>query len=174
MPRFPDHPLVAARERAGLTQTELARRAGVSRATVAKIEGAVTRQLDTSTQSEIERVLWSYRPNYGFQAAIDRWFQNLRPRDHITPAAQSILRLTPAGLEERFETFKQWRAAIAPSTEFFAALVGVHRRTVEDYEKGVRVHGMSSTLAHGLLQLGISEEYLTSLRRLEHSTPRGR
>lgn len=178
MPRFPDHPLVAARERAGLTQSELARRAGVSRATVAKIEGAVTRQLDDDTAQALEHVLrHSLDPSLqieGLQIRIDRWFQNLRPRDHITPAAQSILHLTPAGLEERFDTFKQWRAAIAPSTEFFAALIGVHRRTVEDYERGVRVHGMSSTLAHGLLQLGISEEYLAVLRRLEHSTPRGR
>lgn len=175
MPRFPDHPLVAARERAGLTQVELARRAGVSRATVAKIEGAVTRQLDEATASQLEHAVALHSYSLGWlQKNIDRWFQNLQPRDHISPAARMILHLKPAGLEERFDSFKQWRYSIAPSTEFFAALIGVHRRTVEDYERGVRVHGMSSTLAHGLLQLGISEEYLTALRRLEHSTPLGR
>lgn len=170
MPKFPDHPLVAARERAGLTQSELAKRAGVSRQTVAKIEGAVTRTLDPATADYLERNVAPGRYVLGWlQPQIDAWFEHLRPRDHISAAARSILHLSPAGLEERFASFRDWRSAIAPSTEFFAALVGVHRRTVEDYEKAIRVHGMSSTLAHGLLQLGISEEYLTTLRRLPPS-----
>lgn len=177
MPKFPDHPLVAARERAGLTQSELAKRAGVSRQTVAKIEGAVTRTLDPDTASRLGQQLMTLGPNaaaQSLQLKIDAWFEHLRPRDHISAAARSILHLSPAGLEERFASFRDWRSAIAPSTEFFAALVGVHRRTVEGYEKAIRVHGMSSTLAHGLLQLGISEEYLTTLRRLPPSLERSK
>lgn len=175
MPKFPDHPLVVARERAGLSQSELARRAGVSRLTVAKIEGAVTRTLDADTATSLERNLrGSLMPALqvqGLQGAIDSWFARLKPRDHISAAARSILHLSPAGLTERFTSFHDWRSAIAPSTEFFAALIGVHRQTVEAYEKGIRVGGMSSKLASALLELGISSEYLTALRQLP---PKGR
>lgn len=168
MPKFPDHPLVVARERAGLSQSELARRAGVSRLTVAKIEGAVTRTLDDSTATNLEAALngGHVHPTYALQGRIDAWFTRLRPRDHISAAARSILHLSPAGLTERFESFRDWRCAIAPSTEFFAALIGVHRQTVEAYEKGIRVNGMPSKLASALLELGISSEYLTALRQL--------
>lgn len=167
MPKFPDHPLVVARERAGLSQTELARRAGVSRLTVAKIEGAVTRTLDPDTAYRLESNLHDVNVPVGYlQTRIDRWFAHLQPRDHISAAARSILHLTPEGLEERFGSFRAWRSAIAPSTEFFAALIGVHRNTVDGYEKGIRVGGMSSALASALLTLGITSDYLTVLRRL--------
>lgn len=169
MPKFPDHPLVAARERAGLSQTELARRAGVSRLTVAKIEGAVTRTLDPGTASRLGQQLMNLSPNAAaesLQLKIDAWFSHLQPRDHIPPAARSLLHLSPAGLEERFASFKDWRSAITPSAEFFAALIGVHRQTVDAYEKGIRVGGMSSNLASALLTLGITTEYLTVLRQL--------
>lgn len=172
MPKFPDHPLVVARERAGLSQSELARRAGVSRLTVAKIEGAVTRTLDEGTAYQLEMNLRDVNVPVGYlQTRIDRWFSHLKPRDHISAAARSILHLSPAGLTERFTSFHDWRSAIAPSTEFFAALIGVHRQTVEAYEKGIRVGGMSSKLASALLELGISSEYLTALRQLP---PKGR
>jgi transcriptional regulator with XRE-family HTH domain len=174
MPKFPDHPLTVAREHAGLTQQELARRAGINRLTVAKIEGAATRSLSADTRVRLEREL--HMPAGRLQYAMDSWFAHLKPSDHLGTAVQSLLRLSPEGLTARFASFAAWRQAIAPSAEFFAALIGVHRATVTDYEKGIRTNGMSSNLASALLTLGITAEYLTALRRLpptsEHREPR--
>ncbi len=164
MPKFPDHPLTVARVRSGLSQAELAKRAGLSRLTVQKIEAAVTRTLDPSTELQIEAPL--NMAAHTLQQQIDRWFRNLDPRHHLGPVPRSLLLLTPAGVTSRFSSFRAWRSAISPSTEFFAALIQVHRRTISEYEKGVRTSGMSSTLAHGLLGLGITDEYLLALRRL--------
>lgn len=167
MPKFPDHPLAVARVRSGLSQAELAKRAGLSRLTVQKIEGAVTRTMDPETARSLEMWLSDTGVQVGYlQRRIDRWFANLDPRWHLGPAQQSLLHLTPAGVTSRFSSFQRWRQAISPSMEFFAALIQVHRRTISDYEKGIRTNGMSSTLAHGLLGLGITDEYLLALRQL--------
>lgn len=163
MPKFPDHPLAVARVRSGLSQAELAKRAGLSRLTVQKIEGAVTRTLDLETAAKLEHNL---NMTANLQRRIDIWFRDLNPKHHLGPAQRSLLHLTPAGVTSRFSSFRAWRAAISPSLEFFAALIQVHRRTISDYEKGIRTNGMSSTLAHGLLGLGITDEYLLALRQL--------
>lgn len=165
MAKFPDHPLVVARTRAGLSQSELARRAGLSRLTVSKIENAATRTLERETAVRLEGALGRSLDDL-LQHQINGWFAHLNPAHHLSAAQRSMLHLSPEGLAERFSSFRGWRQTIAPSVEFFTALIQVHRRTVEDYEKGIRVNGMPSTLAHGLLRLGISDEYLTMLRRL--------
>jgi transcriptional regulator with XRE-family HTH domain len=167
MPKQVSHPVVQSRILRGLSQTDVAERAFISRSSLIAIEEGRTRTLKKQTAIDLERVL--LMPVGALQSAMDRWFAERNPRDGVTNAGRALLGATPSALAY-YETFRNWRKLIAPSVTAFASLIGVNRALVDGYEKGIRDNGMSVTLMHHIqTALQLSPEYVRALSELEPS-----
>lgn len=164
MARYEDHPLRLLRLRAGVSQTELARRTGLNRSSVAAIEEGRTRQPSEHTVLLIAGALKTHPE--ALRAALEGWDDAPHPLD-LSNKARMVLSL-PHTQVAQYRSFRAWREDISPSPTSFATLLGLPRPTVANYERGIRVNGFPRTLATAILQtLNVSNDYLLALEKLE-------
>lgn len=166
MARIADHPLRIARLKAGLSQLELAKRAGVQRSAVSAIE-------DGRTRKPTERLIATLANNLSMDSAeleneIQAWLTKpLNPA--LRPAAENLMLIPPYTLPQYYKTFKQWRAEIAPTQTAFASMLRMNPAIVRDYENG-KLQRMPDGLSAKLMEaFKIDPEYLVALEGL----PRG-
>lgn len=166
MARIADHPLRIARLKAGLSQLELAKRAGVQRSAVSAIE-------DGRTRRPTERLIGTLANHLGMSATeleseIEAWLTRpLSPA--LKPAAENLMLIPPYTLPQYYKTFKQWRAEIAPTQTAFASMLRMNPAIVRDYENG-KLQRMPDGLSAKLMEaFKLDPEYLVALEGL----PRG-
>ena len=166
MARIADHPLRIARLKAGLSQLELAKRAGVQRSAVSAIE-------DGRTQKPTERLIATLANILGMESSelegdIAAWISKpLNPT--LKPAAENLMLIPPYTLAQYYRSFAQWRAEIAQTQTAFASMLRINPAIVRDYENG-KLQRMPDGLSGKLLEaFKLSPEYLVALEGL----PRG-
>jgi transcriptional regulator with XRE-family HTH domain len=143
---------------------ELARLAGVSRATVSQIEEGRTKKPNVKVLQVLSAR--SGVPVVELLQRVDQWRR--RPVDELLPQrAASMLSLEPALLGEFYRSFAHWRGEFSDNPTNFASVLRINRMTVAKYERGEFVGGMPDSLAHALhSRLGISLEYVQALEAL--------
>jgi transcriptional regulator with XRE-family HTH domain len=164
MPNYETHPLRVIRRRQGLEMKELARLAGVSRATVSQIEEGRTKRPNERVIAVLARL--SGEDPKGLLERVVSWtgqqFEDLVPR-----RAMTALQLPPEALRDLYPSFAAWRSEFADNPTRFASFLRINRLTVAKYERGGFVGGMPDSLVHALVaRLGVSEEYLLALEEL--------
>ena len=166
MARIADHPLRLARIKAGLSQNELAKRAGVHRSALTAIEDGRTKKPTDRLVETLAAILDV--PAYILTQEIQAWLA--KPRDlNLRPSARNLLIIPPYTLNQYYQTFAQWRKEVSPTPTAFASLLQVNPKTVSDYESG-KTSKMPDVLASKLINvLGMQDDYLVALEGL----PRG-
>lgn len=164
MPNYKSHPLRVIRRRHGLEMKELARRCGVSRATISQIEEGRTKKPNVRVVEFLAGVEGVSVESL-FEA-IEVWrdgaLLELLPR-----SAASVLLIAPEDLPKFYSSFKAWRSEFSDNPTHFASLLRINRMTVAKYERGGFVGGLPDSLARALsARLGLSGEYLSSLEEL--------
>lgn len=162
-PRWTTHPLRIARQRAGVTQSGLARATGISRGTVLAIEQGQTRTPKTDTLTKIAAEV-RMDPAVLKQQIID-W---LAAEVNITlsPRARATLQLTTKHIAH-FETFSHWREQIVDTPTAFSILLRLNADVILRYEHGKQKRGMPDKLAGALMNvLGLDEDYLAAVQAL--------
>lgn len=164
MPNYESHPLRLLRRRLGLEMKELARLAGVSRATVSQIEEGRTKR----PNRRVVEVLSSRsgRSVDELYAQVDVW-REAEASELMPRRGASTLQLDPKLVSELYRSFAHWRGEFADNPTGFASLLRVNRMTVAKYERGEFVGGMPDSLAFALhSRLGLSVEYVQALEGL--------
>lgn len=164
MPNYETHPLRVIRRRHGLEMKELARLAGVSRATVSQIEEGRTKRPNERVIAVLARL--SGEDPAGLLSRVVSWsgqqFEDLVPR-----RAMSALQLPADALSDLYPSFAAWRSEFADNPTRFASFLRINRLTVAKYERGGFVGGMPDSLAHALVdRLELSNEYLQAVEDL--------
>lgn len=164
MPNYETHPLRVIRRRLGLEMKELARLAGVSRATVSQIEEGRTKRPNVAVLSVLSaRTGVSVEDLLG---RVERW-RELSPQELLPRRGGAVLLLEPSELLGLYGSFGAWRRELSDNPTHFASLLRINRMTVAKYERGGFVGGMPDSLAHALVaRLGVSDEYLVALEGL--------
>jgi len=166
MARIADHPLRIARLKAGLSQLELAKRAGVQRSAVSAIE-------DGRTRRPTERLIGTLANHLGMETQeldqeIQAWLDKpLAPA--LKPSAENLLLIPPYTLPQYYRSFAQWRSEIAPTQTAFASMLRINPAIIRDYENG-KLQRMPDGLSGKLMEaFKLDPEYLVALEGL----PRG-
>lgn len=158
MPIVQDHPLRLRRLRMGVSQNELARRAGVSRSIIAQIEeGRVT----TPNDKVLEAVsVHSQIPIAQLREEVRKWHERqVKPPSKRAEFALSM----PASYVQKYASYEQWRADIAANPTQLATLLRVSRNTITAYEQG-RTRSMPKSMVNALYnRLGLNDEYVAAV-----------
>lgn len=164
--RVLDHPVRLARLELGLSQVELARRAGVGRAAVTAVE-------DGRTRRPSERVLAVLAEGLGCDVDVlvgrcVSWFEG--PGVSGLPVrVQNLLLVPPYVLSQYYSSFRQWRLEVSSSVTGFASLVRVNPAVVSRWECG-ELQRFPEALGRALLRsfgpAGLSVDYLVALEGL--------
>lgn len=164
MPNYDSHPLRVLRRRHGLEMKELARLAGVSRATVSQIEEGRTKRPNVKVVQVLSRL--SGQSVDDLLAKVEAWREV--PLSELLPQrAASMLRLDPPLLSQFYRSFAHWRGEFSDNPTHFASVLRINRMTVAKYERGEFVGGMPDSLAHALhTRLGVTMEYVQALEGL--------
>lgn len=164
MPNYDSHPLRVLRRRHGLEMKELARLAGVSRATVSQIEEGRTKNPNAKVVAVLARMSGS-TPEVLLEQV--RAWRDV-PLTELLPArAASMLKLDPPLLSQFYRSFAHWRGEFSDNPTHFASVLRINRMTVAKYERGEFVGGMPDSLAHALhSRLGVTMEYVQALEGL--------
>jgi transcriptional regulator with XRE-family HTH domain len=164
MPNYQNHPLRVIRRRHGLEMKELARLAGVSRATVSQIEEGRTRRPNERVIAVLARL--SGEDPKGLLGRVVAWGDQ-GVEDVVPRRGLSALQLPPEMLSTLYPSFISWRAEFADNPTRFASFLRINRLTVAKYERGGFVGGMPDSLAHALVdRLKLSDEYLQAVEEL--------
>lgn len=161
MPVADDHPVRLIRMSANLTQMDVAKAAGVSRATVQSIEEGRTNGVNHKVLGVLE--IASGLTGEVIQDRIKAW-QDITP-DDFSIRARLVLGL-PVHFVEQYESFAQWRRDISPNPTAFASLLKVPRSTVLKYEAG-EVAMPKPLYAALQTRFHLSQEYVEALRKLD-------
>lgn len=163
MARIADHPLRIARLKAGLSQLELAKRAGVQRSAVSAIEDGRTRRPTERLIGTLANIL-SMAPDE-LEQEIQAWLQKpLNP--NLKPAAENLMLIPPYTLQQYYRSFSQWRAEIAPTQTAFASMLRINPAIVRDYENG-KLQRMPDGLSAKLIEaFKLSPDYLVALEEI--------
>ncbi len=163
MPNYETHPLRILRRMHGLEMVELARLAGVSRATISQIEEGRTKKPNKKVVLVLSRMS-GYSPEELYKK-IDDWKEALPTT--LPPRWKALISLPADSLHDLYPSFQDWRIELSENPTHFASVLRINRLTVSKYERNQFVGGMPDTLAHALSsQLGLSEEYLSALESL--------
>lgn len=166
MARISDHPIRLARITAGLSQNQLATKAGVHRSALTAIEDGRTRRPSKALLGTIASILDI--PESHLESEIEKWLSNPQ-LTNLTPAAKNLLEVPPYVLNQYYPTFATWRKELAKTPTAFASMLRINPATVRDYESG-KTQTMPDVMSGRLLTVvGISAEYLVELEGL----PRG-
>lgn len=158
MPIVQDHPLRLRRLRMGVSQSELARRAGVSRSVIAQIEEGRVRK----PNERILEVISTYTqtPMGKLREEIDKWHE--RETKPSTKRGEYALAM-PAEYVAKYPSYERWRADIAENPTQFATLLRVSRNTITAYEDGT-TRIMPKPMVNALYnRLGLSDEYVAAV-----------
>lgn len=164
MPAFDDHPVTLLLRRYGLTQSELARRAGVSRSTVDQLVQGRAKNVNPKIAAALGAV--SNIPTRNIEVAVQRWRE--APRNlPLKDRHRMVLSVDPEDLPRIFPTFAAWRSEFAPNPTMFASVIRENVLTVTKYERGMFVSGMPSSLHNAIVRtFGVSDAYVVGLGRL--------
>lgn len=164
MPNYETHPLRVIRRRHGLEMKELARLAGVSRATVSQIEEGRTKKPNARVVAVLARL--AGEDPLALLARVESW-AGQRLEDLVPRRALAALQLPPESLKDLYPSFVAWRGEFADNPTRFASFLKINRLTVAKYERGGFVGGMPDSLAHALVdKLKLSDEYLLAVEDL--------
>lgn len=167
MPAFDDHPILLLLRRNRVTQTDLAKRAGVSRSSVDQIVQGRVRQVNPKISAVLTEI--TGLPADKLQLGVDLWYENTPPITP-TPRISAVLALDPAEINEYYRSFKDWRKEFSDNPTKFASILHINRLTVKKFEDGKFKDGMPATLHAALAQsLGLSDEYIVELGRLKEN-----
>lgn len=164
MPNYESHPLRKLRRLHGLEMKELARLAGVSRATVSQMEEGRVKRPNAKVVAVLSRL--SGLPVEELFARVEAW-QKLSLDELMPRRGQSTLLLEPRLLAQFYRSFAHWRGEFADNPTSFASILRINRMTVAKYERGEFVGGMPDSLFAALSsRLGLSVDYVTALEQL--------
>lgn len=164
MPNYETHPLRVIRRRHGLEMKELARLAGVSRATVSQIEEGRTKKPNARVVAVLARL--AGEDPLALLARVEAW-AGQRLEDLVPRRALAALQLPPESLRDLYPSFVAWRSEFADNPTRFASFLKINRLTVAKYERGGFVGGMPDSLAHALVdKLKLSDDYLLAVEEL--------
>lgn len=163
MTRWQNHPIRLARQRAGVTQSGLARDIGVTRGAITAIEQARVRMPKADTLEAIARQL--NVPPADLRAELVAWLA-ADEKVELSTRARATLQLEPRHIAA-YQSFTQWREQIVDTPTAFAILLRINSDVVFRYEQGRDSRGMPDRLS-GALQnvLGLSESYLAAVQKL--------
>tara|TARA_R110000764_G_C10920882_1_gene373848 strand:+ start:157 stop:633 length:477 start_codon:yes stop_codon:yes gene_type:complete len=148
----------------GLEMVELARLAGVSRATISQIEEGRTKKPNKKVVNVLSRM--SGDSPETLAEKVEAW-RSKETNEALPQRWKALLSLPPEALKDLYPSFKDWRMELSENPTHFASVLRINRLTVSKYERDQFVGGMPDTLAHALVsRLGITEEYLFALEGL--------
>jgi transcriptional regulator with XRE-family HTH domain len=164
--RINNHPVRLARLQLGLSQVELANKAGVNRAAVTAIE-------DGRTKVPSDTILAPLASGLGI--AVDelkaqcREFATAPIAIDAPPAVQNLMIIPPYTLSQYYKSFKQWRSEIAKTPTALASMLRVNPAVVSRYESG-EMKAFPELLSRRLLEAfkpyGMSADYIVELEKL--------
>lgn len=161
MPNYDSHPLRLLRRRHGLEMKELARLAGVSRATVSQIEEGRTKKPNVRVVGVLSRL--SGVSVDELLERVDAW-RSKESAELLPRRGLAVLNLPADALPGLYDSFGAWRGEFSDNPTHFASILRINRMTVAKYERGEFVGGMPDSLAHALVaRLGLSDEYVDAL-----------
>lgn len=161
MPIVQDHPLRLLRIRSGLSQGEVARRAGVSRSVVAQLEeGRIT-----TPNERIVAVLAEQTGVSPHRVVEDVALWHDQKVTPLSRRAEMALSLPPT-IVAQYADYEQWRGDIADNVTQLSSLLRVSRNTIVAYEDG-RSRSMPKPMIAALQnRLGLSDEYVSAVTHL--------
>lgn len=168
MPIVQDHPLRLLRLRAGISQGEVARRAGVSRSSIAQIEeGRIEKPNERVVQVLAET---TSTPAAKIMEDVALWHaQRVAP---LTRRAEMALAL-PASIVAQYADYDQWRGDIAENVTQLSSLLRVSRNTIVAYEEG-KTRSMPKPMIAALQnRLGLSDDYVAAVTKLPRRILKG-
>lgn len=164
MPNYDSHPLRLLRRRYGLEMKELARLAGVSRATVSQIEEGRTKRPNRRVV-EVLAGLSGVSVDDLFARVVE--WRGVAVEELLPRRALAVLALPASDVGVLYRSFSAWRSEFSDNPTHFASLLRVNRMTVAKYERGEFVGGLPDSLAHALMaRLGLSDEYVDAVAGL--------
>ena len=171
MPNYESHPLRKLRRMQGLEMKELARLAGVSRATVSQMEEGRVKRPNQKVVAVLARM--SGIPSDKLVADTEAW-RNASLEELLPKRGNATALLEPRLLAQFYRSFAHWRGEFADNPTNFASILRINRMTVAKYERGEFVGGMPDSLFHALCnRLGLSVEYVAALEQLPVGDVRG-
>lgn len=169
MARIADHPLRIARLRAGISQEQLAKRAGVQRSAVSAIEDGRTKKPTTRLIEKISTIL--DLADNELEQEIQAWLDKPITAP-LRPSAMNLMVIPPYLLGQYYKSFQAWRLEIAPTATALASMLRINPATIRDYESG-KLLALPDSLARQMLrafeQHGFTPEYLVALEGLPRS-----
>ena len=170
MPNYESHHVRTIRRMHGLEMVELARLAGVSRATISQIEEGRTKKPNKKVVQVLARMS-GHAPEELFEK-VQIW-RDQTPETVLPARWKGLLTLTPEAVLDMYPSFEHWRRELSENPTHFASVLLINRLTVSKYERGQFVGGMPDTLAHALsTRLGLTENYLSVLEHLPPCLPK--
>lgn len=161
MPIIQDHPLRLLRLRAGISQGEVARRAGVSRSVVAQLEEGRIRK----PNEKIVAVLSTYTQTPVHKIIEDVLLWHDSKSAPLSQRAKNALAL-PAVIVEQYQSYEQWRNDIAENVTQLSSMLRVSRNTLTAYEDGT-TRAMPKPMVNALYnRLNLSDDYVAAVTRL--------
>lgn len=161
----PDNPLRLLRLKRGLSQAELARRVGIQRNALVAIEEGHTRNPSAQTLGALSRILAFSESQ--LEADLQRWLKEQRPEWDFRQRA--VLSQSAHTISLRYASFRGWRLDLGLPQSKLAAVLGVSRSTILEYEKGLRTGGMPDSMMSGLLRLPLPDDVVLALAALPPS-----
>ena len=166
MARINNHPVRLARLQLGISQVELAKKAGVNRAAVTAIE-------DGRTKNPSDAILLPLASGLGISIedlrAECKQFASAPIEIQAPPAVQNLMIIPPYTLGQYYKSFKQWRSEIAKTPTALASMLRVNPAVVARYESG-EMQAFPEVLSRKLLEAfkpyGMSAEYIVELEKL--------
>jgi|TARA_B110000971_G_scaffold80224_1_gene82356 transcriptional regulator with XRE-family HTH domain len=167
--RIADHPMRLARLQLGISQIELAKRAGVNRAAVTAIE-------DGRTKNPNEAILVPLALGLGGSVEELRnkcvAFASQPLEVDASPAVANLMLIPPYTLAQYYSSFKQWRLEIARTPTALASMLRVNPAVISRYEAG-QLTGFPEILTRKLLEAfksyGMTAEYVVELEKLPNA-----
>lgn len=164
--RINNHPVRLARLQLGISQVELAKRAGVNRAAVTAIE-------DGRTKVPSDAILAPLALGLGTEVSIlkencKKFIESPLEID-VPPAVANLMIIPPYTLGQYYPNFKAWRKEIAKTPTALASMLRVNPAVVSRYEDG-KMQSFPEALSRKLLEAfkdhGMTPEYVIELEKL--------
>lgn len=163
-----DNPIRLRRLEAGLSQTELARRAELQRSSLVAIEEGQIQHPKSEVLDRLGLHLGQV-PGSVLRTELDAWLAVQAPRWSI--AQRAVLDQPASEIARVYPSFRAWRQHLDVSIPRLAGAMKVSRSALYEYESGLRVGGMSDTLLSGLLRLGLPRDTVLALAELPNTDP---